>query len=78
MARRPDPERLYEAHRAGHLSRLIAESRLSPEAAEGWMPVRGRRSSPWPGQALRGLLATVLGVDRQERSARLATRTTLS
>lgn len=49
MARRPDPERLYEAHRAGHLSRLIAESRLSPEAAEEWL-------NRWEDEAaLRGL-----------------------
>ena len=31
--RRPDPERLYEAHRAGHLSRLEAQAKLSPERA---------------------------------------------
>lgn len=36
MSRRADPERLYQAHRAGHLSRLIAESPLSPEAPEEW------------------------------------------
>jgi hypothetical protein len=37
MARRSDPERLYLAHRAGHLSRLISQGKLSPEAAEQWI-----------------------------------------
>jgi len=37
MARRPDPERLYLASRAGLLSRLEAQAHLSPEKAEEWM-----------------------------------------
>jgi hypothetical protein len=49
MARRPDPEKLYLAHRAGHLSRLEAQAHMSPGAAEAWM-VR------WEAEAsLRGL-----------------------
>ena len=37
MARRADPERLDLAHRAGHLSRLVSQGKLSPEAAEQWL-----------------------------------------
>jgi len=37
MARRPDPERLYLAHRAGIASRLVSQARLSPAAAERWI-----------------------------------------
>jgi hypothetical protein len=49
MSRRPDPEKLYQAHRAGHLSRLQAEARLNPDKAEAWI-------SHWETEAaLRGL-----------------------
>jgi len=41
MARRPDPERIYLAKRAGHLARLEAQSHLSPEKAEGGDRDRG-------------------------------------
>jgi len=37
MARRADPERIYLAQRAGHLSRLEAQAHLSPERAEAWV-----------------------------------------
>lgn len=37
MARRPDPERLYAAHRAGLTMRLVREARISPERTEGWI-----------------------------------------
>lgn len=33
MSRRPDPERIYQAHRAGTLQRLIGEGEL-PDRAE--------------------------------------------
>lgn len=49
MSPRPDPERLYQAHRAARLSRLQAEARLSPTAAEEWI-------TRWEAEALlRGL-----------------------
>jgi hypothetical protein len=49
MARRSDPELLYEAHRAGHLSRLVSQAKLSPEAADRWI-------TAWEAKAaLRGL-----------------------
>lgn len=49
MARRPDPEKLYLAHRAGHMSRLEAQAKMSPEKAEEWV-------SRWEAEAaLRGL-----------------------
>jgi hypothetical protein len=56
MARRPDPERLYLAHRAGHRSRLEAQAHMSPEKADEWIcrweaeaGLRGldRRSGDW-------------------------------
>jgi hypothetical protein len=34
MARRADPENLYLAHRAGHLSRLVSQGKMSPGKAE--------------------------------------------
>ena len=37
MARRPDPERIHHAQRAGLLSRLEAQAHLSPEKAEEWV-----------------------------------------
>jgi len=37
MTRRPDPERIYQARRAGHLSRLMAEGHLSEGRAERWL-----------------------------------------
>ena len=37
MARRSDPERLYLAHRAGHVSRLVSEGKMSQEKAEQWI-----------------------------------------
>jgi len=37
MTRRPDPLRLYAARRAGLVSRLVMESRLSQEGAERWV-----------------------------------------
>lgn len=37
MARKPDPERIYAARRAGHLSRLQAEGHMSQEKAEQWL-----------------------------------------
>jgi hypothetical protein len=53
MAHRPDPERLYQAHRSGRASRHMAESRLSPARAEGWIsrwgagaPMRGLERRP--------------------------------
>ena len=49
MARRADPERLHLAHRAGHVSRLVSQGKLSPEKAEEWI-------SAWEAAAaLRGL-----------------------
>lgn len=36
MARRADPERLYQAHRAGLTSRL-RQGQVSAEAAEKWV-----------------------------------------
>jgi hypothetical protein len=49
MVRRPDPENLYLAHRAGHVSRLISQGKLSPEKAERWI-------TAWEAEAaLRGL-----------------------
>jgi hypothetical protein len=39
MARRPDPERLYAAHRAGLFNRLVREARLSEDSAERWLVV---------------------------------------
>ena len=48
MARRPDPERIYLAKRAGHLSRLEAQAHLSPEKAEEWV-------CRWEAEAARGL-----------------------
>jgi hypothetical protein len=37
MARRADPERLYEAHRAGLFQRLISGGRLSGDRAQRWL-----------------------------------------
>ncbi len=44
MAHRPDPLRLYAAHRAGLTTRLVNEARLSPETAE-------RRIIAWESEA---------------------------
>jgi hypothetical protein len=49
VARRPDPQRLYAAHRAGLTMRLVRVGRLSPETAERWV-------AQWETEAsLRGL-----------------------
>ena len=49
MARRPDPLRLYAAHRAGLFNRLVREARMSEDSAERWISV-------WESEArLRGL-----------------------
>lgn len=49
MARRPDPERLYEAHRAGLFQRLVHGARLSENKAE-------QSLTAWEAEAaLRGL-----------------------
>ena len=37
MARRPDPLRIYAARRAGLLTRLQAELRISESTAEGYV-----------------------------------------
>lgn len=37
MARRPDPERLYAAHRAGLHNRLAREAKVSEATAERWI-----------------------------------------
>ena len=49
MARRPDPLRIYAARRAGLLTRLRAEARISEYTAEHWI-------TAWESEArLRGL-----------------------
>lgn len=52
MARRSDPERLYDAHRACHLSRLVSPAKMSPDTAERWI-------SAWEAEAAFG------GLDRR-------------
>jgi hypothetical protein len=65
MARRPDPLRLYAAHRAGLLNRLVREARISEDTAERWDQRVGiGGASPWPGRALRGMVGAGVGVDR--------------
>ena len=39
MSRRPDPERIYQAHRAGTLQRLIGEDAL-PDPTATWRACR--------------------------------------
>ena len=34
MARRPDPERIYQGRRAAHVNRLFQAERMLPERAE--------------------------------------------
>jgi hypothetical protein len=49
MARRADPERLYLAHRAAHVSRLVSQAKMSQAKAEQWI-------TAWEAEAaLRGL-----------------------
>jgi hypothetical protein len=49
MPRRPDSQRLYDAHRAGPTQRLIREAQLSQETADRWV-------AQWQTEAsLRGL-----------------------
>ena len=37
VAHRPDPLRIYAARRAGRVSRLVSEARMTEDAAERWM-----------------------------------------
>lgn len=49
MARRADPARLYAAHRAGLLNRLVRDARIGEATAERWV-------SAWEAEArARGL-----------------------
>jgi hypothetical protein len=37
MSRRPDPLKLYAAHRAGLFQRLVREARIGEASAEAWI-----------------------------------------
>jgi hypothetical protein len=55
MPRRGDPERIYQAQRAGILARLTQQERVNPQAAERWVVA-------WEGHAEEiGLYRAVVG-----------------
>jgi hypothetical protein len=58
MSRRPDPLRLYAAHRAGLSQRLQAQARLSEDTAERWIT---SWESAWTGAQASGGLPRGIG-----------------